>query len=454
MSGTDEIILECFEYEYNNCKYKPPKLWKHMEYWIKTVIPTVQRGSKDIEILRMAHEAYQALLNGWEIGIENTKGKKLNTNSYPDDWMGREAEIETAIQFTEQMKKGKIIPLKTGEKAIIPHFCIPKKVEPRTGRVLKWRLIRDCSHSGRGEVSINDVTPDKNVSVSMPTFMDIIRMAYMMYKWYGKGCLIGKTDEEGAFRQLPLNALQCLFCVYMFHDKKLMDMYDIWGSRSGSKHTQELGKVMCFFFMITYNGEKRMKQVNRAMQTRNIQKWIQETKEQTTSEKIAIDKPIREWGYDELNKWFQDEGMQEISWLTIIHIETGKDLLNLTAEAIDKWTWGEEFMYKIKHKHNLLHKIELLKRGAPIHPLVLIDNYVDDFFWFMTPDRELAQHITNSVGDMLQKLGIDEEISKREGPATEMEIVGLNWNTTQMTVAPTKEKKERILEALCKLHIM
>ena len=67
-----------------------------------------------------------------------------------------------------------------------------------------------------------------------------------------------------------LNPTQCQYCVYKFRDKKFMDMYDIWGSRSGSKHTQELGKVLDFFFMIKCNGKERMKKVNDALNASNI----------------------------------------------------------------------------------------------------------------------------------------------------------------------------------------
>ena len=106
----------------------------------------------------------------------------------------KRGRIRNAVQLTEQLIQGKIIPILSGEKAVIPHFCIPKNTDPKTGRMLKYRLIRDCSHSGRGEVSINDVTPDKYATVKMPLIMDVIRYMYIMHSFHGKGCYLAKTD--------------------------------------------------------------------------------------------------------------------------------------------------------------------------------------------------------------------------------------------------------------------
>ena len=201
---SETIVLQTLQCDCENSKFKPPLLWSHARFWFKTIVPTVITGTDNKYAIRMANEAKKFILNGWELGIDDTNKKRLNTNSYPDDWLGKEAETETVIKLTEQLIQGKIIQIVQGEKAIIPHFCIPKNTDPKTGRILKYRLIRDCSHSRRGEVSINDVTPDEHATVKMPLIMDVIRCiyTYIMYFFHGKGCFLAKTDEKGAFREL------------------------------------------------------------------------------------------------------------------------------------------------------------------------------------------------------------------------------------------------------------
>ena len=247
---------------------------------------------------------------GWRLGVNKSSKKKLNTKAYPDNWRGREAQFETAIQLYEQLKNGKIIPLIKGEKAIIPQFCVPKKVDPITGRITKYRLIRDCSHSGKGECSINDLTPDEAANVSMPTVMDVASYIYAMYHWYGTGCFMSKTDLKVAFRQWPLHPEDCAYCVYKFAGLKFMDMHDIWGSRSGSKHTQEIGQALGHFFMIHYNGRKKMRQLDKIMMSTNIAAWIMD--EQRTEPAIVQDDsiektPLREWNADQICTWMNKE---------------------------------------------------------------------------------------------------------------------------------------------------
>ena len=111
-----EVMESVFKYEYLHCQYKPPRLWDHRNYWLKTMIPTVRRATKNEDILRMATEAEKAIQHGWELGLENIENKKLNTHTYPDDMMGEGALIETGVQLIEQMIDGKQIPIIPGRK--------------------------------------------------------------------------------------------------------------------------------------------------------------------------------------------------------------------------------------------------------------------------------------------------------------------------------------------------
>ena len=150
-------------------------------------MPTIEKYVDDENVQRMVDENKDYIQNGWKLGIDVKNAKDLNKNTYPDDWLGEEAEIETAMQITEELINGKCIPIKGGEKNIIPQFVIPKKVDLKTNEITKWRWIRDCTHSGKGEVSLNDITPDENANVKMPFIKDIMRMLYIMWKAYGFG---------------------------------------------------------------------------------------------------------------------------------------------------------------------------------------------------------------------------------------------------------------------------
>ena len=148
---SETVVSETLEYEYNSGKLKPFLLWQRTAFWFKTILPKVITITNDEHILRIAKEAKYFIINGWELGINKTNNQKLNMNSHPDDWLGKEAETETATQLTEQLMQGKTTSLLQGDKIIIQHFCMPKNTDPRTGRTLKYRLIRACSHSERGE---------------------------------------------------------------------------------------------------------------------------------------------------------------------------------------------------------------------------------------------------------------------------------------------------------------
>ena len=219
-----------------------------------------------------------------------------------------------------------------------------------------------------------------------------------------------------------------------------MDKHDIWGSRSGSKHTQELGKVLGYFFMITYNGEKRMKTVNKALNASNITEWYQKQENQSNKKPQQNEHykctPLEEWNEQHIHNWIIDERMDEILIPMSTNIKNGKQLKELNKSKIKLGNWSEEIKRKLIYKYNISHRIKLLDLTTTDKPVVLMDNCVDDFFWIMPPIKSLAKHITDNLGTCLKEAGIEEELDKREGPKTLLEIIGLEWNTKNMTVQP------------------
>ena len=84
---------------------------------------------------------------------------------------------------------------------------------------------------------------------------------------------------------------------------------------------------------------------------------------------------------------------------------------------------------------------------------MLTDNYVDDFFWVMPPIRSLAKYTTNNFSTCLEEAGIEKEHDKKDGLSTDLEIIGLEWDTQNMVVKPSKEKQNKILNTLYKMKI-
>ena len=72
----------------------------------------VEIYAKNKELQRMTQDMKDNIVKGWTLGVENQHKHKLNSQSYPEDWLGREAALEGVLQLTEEMIAGKVIPIK------------------------------------------------------------------------------------------------------------------------------------------------------------------------------------------------------------------------------------------------------------------------------------------------------------------------------------------------------
>lgn len=66
----------------------------------------------------------------------------------------------------------------------------------------------------------------------------------------GPFCLFYKGDLHDAFRQLGLANHCWPQTCYILLDTILMDTHDIYGTKSGSKHTQYMGEMIVAAFLI------------------------------------------------------------------------------------------------------------------------------------------------------------------------------------------------------------
>ncbi len=107
---------------------------------------------------------------------------QLNTRVYDDHWLGDDAYIATALDYSKSLYAGKTIPWKYTMQGWIPMFASIQKSDPRTGEATKYRIIR---HAGEGEHSVNVYTPECNYRTNLPLIKHLMNYMYAMYKMWG-----------------------------------------------------------------------------------------------------------------------------------------------------------------------------------------------------------------------------------------------------------------------------
>ena len=183
--------------------------------------------------------------NGWDIGFENPFDLPMNQRTIKEHQYNVLAKTAIANNLSKELETGRILPVNKKPPNIIPLIAIDKK----TGREVtmttaKVRVCRHGSSSTANSWSINELTPDANCAVVLPYTKDFCTMILKA----GRYCYLFKTDLADAFRQLGLNKSQWKYIGYEFLNKYMIDTRDVYGTRSGSKHTQEFGELMiaCF----------------------------------------------------------------------------------------------------------------------------------------------------------------------------------------------------------------
>ena len=450
----------CFETAYEHACFKVPRLYSARDQWLTVVLPYVQKYSKNSRFDSLIYYNTKYLTEGWRLGCVLTHNQKLNQKTYPDDWLGTEPFVQSALALSTDMWAGKIVPQNSDEiKGFVPLFAAPQTICPITGKITKWRIIR---HGGEGSVeypSINDLTPEENYTTSLPLLKHIMIYMYVMYCIWGFGFLMAKTDLSGAFRQLWLHFSQPLYVGYRFLGKTLIDLCDIWGTRAGSKHTQELGQLICRYFMLQINKIALLPMINKVIEYKSIDMMIDNTWPylcdrspfMCTSNDIYLHKFVPLWTIKMINQWIVDSDLNNYAHIITHLFNNGIDILTLSPETIIHRLTSEDYNIYVSF---ILPKINILKYSSDCVLKVVIDNYVDDYFFFLPPIPAIAQDIFIQFQSLLSDLGIAESIPKREGPWTDMVISGLLWKSSDMTVGPTAKCLRIISIILAQLLII
>eukprot|EP01083_Nonionella_stella_P038660 105108_1 len=201
----------------------------------------------------------------------------------------------------------------------------------------------------------------------MPLTNDICAYLYCWFLIWGRGTHASKGDLRSAFRLLWLNLNDPTQVGYRFDGKLIQDLRDIWGSRSGSKHTQEVGRLIGRYFNLKSNPH---------------------------------------WDQDEIMGWMR---VNELGiWCDVLrkYVTNGIDLATLKRDAA--WDWKiEEDVLDNRHtltnlirRDALFEKIARLKLSSGLYPVVLNDNYVDDHFLFTPPLYEPSVELFRVFGEL------------------------------------------------------
>ncbi len=183
--------------------------------------------------------------NGWDVGAVNEDSLPWNDKTIDPKKFGTRTNIEICLYLTKEIEAGRIITYHTKPDNIIPLIGIDKETGGNiTQRTKKCRICRHGTFARYGTFSLNDLTPYFNYYVQLPRLKQFSRMILKM----GKGCYLFKTDLADAFRQLPLKKKWWKKIGYDWYNQYLIDTRDIYGSKAGSKHTQEFGEILIILF--------------------------------------------------------------------------------------------------------------------------------------------------------------------------------------------------------------
>ena len=128
----------------------------------------------------------------------------LNRRSHAEDAAGTHGRVALAEDFTEDLRNGRNTPWLGDVDGILPTFVDLKQWCPITGVPTVWRVIRDASCGCPSFPSLNSLTPDAAAKTELITKRTVLKYLRTMHLLYGVGCLLAKTDLDGAFRKYYL----------------------------------------------------------------------------------------------------------------------------------------------------------------------------------------------------------------------------------------------------------
>ena len=237
------LIKKRFKNALKSSQYRLPKIQRepYISFTINELIKLKHAHPHNFLLHNEIDKEIHHLKNGWNLGFWNPEDLPMNDRPIAMNRYTLKAKLAIGINLCEEIEAGRILPYDQQPDNIIPLIAIDKK----TGGELTWRTkkVRVCRHGSSaapGTYSMNDLTPEEEYKVVLPRTKDFCAMilAVGRYAW------LFKTDLKDAFRQLGIRPDLWRYNGYQFLKRSLIDTRDIYGTRSGSKHTQEFGEMI------------------------------------------------------------------------------------------------------------------------------------------------------------------------------------------------------------------
>ncbi len=454
---TEFLVRLSFESEFYRSRYTISDIFLSRNVWLDGIIPIIESGdSESINYVRECELMKNNLLNGWKIGIQNTQNKPLNQKTYDLKTMNEVGRLEIYKDLTKGFREGKLIGWLTKANGYVPLFVRPKKINPITFVVEKWRVIRDGTQGTLRFPSLNMLTPDEEANIKLIYMRNICEYCYAFYLIWGPGFNLAKTDLSGAFRQLYLAITEPMNCGYKIDNKTILDFYDFWGTRSGSKHTQDVGQLVCRAFNILINGKQCVNDLNELIVNENITYFINKYKNSInkTDDKIKSNdiSDVFKWNSVSVENWFINNNLHDLIDLIDPYFMNGPMLLSMNINTAQNSL--PLYLFNRVHMSGFFDKLFELKINCRQNLIAIVNNYIDDYLLFLPPSEYLAKFICEQFSVFLDVAGLKEEPSKREGPNIELDALGFDIDSYAMELYYREDKKDKIKYLLNKALLM
>ncbi len=451
ISGNENVIKAVFEYAYINSKYKISDLFIKRRIWHEIILPYIVKfDNNKISKRDLCIVVGDYLEFGWDIGFENPDQIQMNQSSYNKLCQDRQTRIEIARDITNSLLIGKAVGWLGPRKNIIPQFIREKKVDPNTGKVLKWRVIRDASKGTDSNPSMNMMTPKWKGNVDLVYLSDLLNYAYIMYLFWGPGCHAAKTDLDSAFRQFWLNSSQFMYCIYECYGKYICDTYNFWGTRTGSKLCQDVGQVVCRAISLIQNGTHLLTDINEAIENKNTLFFIKKLRSYTlgtdTDAQKWEKKLIFNWDKTLIKRWLISENLEILIQFMDLYLKNGSYFIALHENNAKRVMKDSHFI--IFKRSQFFDKLIQLKIESRQYLVLIINNYIDDFLLFLPPCKIFANKLFKQFYEFLKLIGLAEKAEKRDGPNPLIEMTGFDINLLAMRAKYPEIKKFKIKELL------
>ena len=429
---------------------------RHVRIWLDIIIPFVAKWSDFGRYPELCRRNTHYMENGWEFGDVNPNNVPLNKSVYDVDQMDREGRIAIWIDLTKDARRGRVCLWRGDIDRLCPLFVRPKKLDPITDAVIAWRVIRDGTKSTPRTASINDLTPDASAALTLVNHERIQSYVITMYLLYGPGFMMGKADLAGAFRQFYMKPLEAQKVIYRVVDRYVGDLAHIWGTRTGSRICDNHTTLGTRYLMIWINGTALLHDIN-AVTEKGDWQYVRRKLRFSASVQLnphldhgVVD--IWNWTETEVREWFTSNDLTPAIQM-LGPIRRGNRLLALNENTARLWT-DADTVSKLKQLQFFRKLLDLKLESDCVLKLILTQ-YVDDFMLFLPPDRDYAQHLFEYICSWLDKVGYEEEASKRIELSTEMEHLGITYDSTTMTMYLSDLKRRRYVKLLLRgIHRM